>query len=86
MLTSIDLFLICLAVLIMIFGFLMRVRVLKHARQEACSGSWKFLLKYLIGHKKILKNNEHFEIKERLAQFSLKNNPVERIIREVWGS
>jgi lipid-A-disaccharide synthase len=34
----------------------------------------------------ILKNNEHFEIKERLAQFSLKNNPVERIVREVWGS
>ena len=35
---------------------------------------------------KILTNNEHLDIKERLAQFSLKNNPVERIILEVWGT
>ncbi len=36
--------------------------------------------------KKILKSNEHLEIKERLTQFFLNNNPVDRIIREVWGS
>lgn len=56
MLTSLDIFLISLALLIMVLGLSKRVREIKNGRFEKCSGNWIFLLKYLLGHKKILKN------------------------------
>ena len=56
MITSLDLFLLCLAMVIMIFGLLKRLRMLKSAIPEESSGDWGFLFRYLLGHKKILKN------------------------------
>lgn len=56
MITSLDIFLLCLAIAIMIFGLSKRLRMLKAAMPEECSGDWGFLFRYLLGHKKILKN------------------------------
>ena len=56
MLTSLDLFLLCLAVLIMAFGFLKSINLLRSGLPEKCPGDRFFLLKYLLGHKKILEN------------------------------
>ncbi|MFC1839455.1 (Fe-S)-binding protein [Thermodesulfobacteriota bacterium] len=56
MLTSLDLFLICLALAVMVFGLSRRVSSIRAGRLEGCSGRWMFLLKYISGHKKILNN------------------------------
>ncbi len=56
MLTSLDLFLICLAVLIMLLGLSKTVRLLRSGLPERFPGDRWFLLKYILGHKKILKN------------------------------
>lgn len=56
MITSLDLFLICLAVVILVFGLSKRFSQLRTAVSEECSGNWGFLIKYLAGHNKILHN------------------------------
>lgn len=56
MITSLDLFLICLTLAVMVFGLSKRFKILRTGRPEECSGNWIFFLKYLLGHKKILKN------------------------------
>ena len=56
MITSFDLFLICLAFVILAFGLSRRFRLLRSAVSEECSGDWGRLFKYLAGHKKILNN------------------------------
>jgi Fe-S oxidoreductase len=55
MITSLDLFLICLAVIIMIAGFYRVFCTVKSARSETCHGARGFLLSYLLHHKTILK-------------------------------
>jgi ferredoxin len=55
MITSLDLFLICLAVIIMITGFYRIFHALRAARPETNHGSTGFLIFYLIHHKTILK-------------------------------
>ena len=52
MLTSLDLFLISLALVVLAFGLSRRFRILRAGRPEECSGNWTYLLKYLFGHKK----------------------------------
>ena len=56
MLTSLDLFLVCLAVLIMALGFRESINLLRSGLPEKCSGDRSSLIKYILGHKKILKN------------------------------
>ncbi len=56
MLTSLDLFFIALALLIMVFGFSRRAGAIRSGRLERCSGNWIFLIKQILGHKKILDN------------------------------
>ena len=56
MITSLDLFLICLVIVILVSGLSKRFSLLRSAVSEKCSGSWGELIKYLAGHKKILNN------------------------------
>lgn len=56
MLTSLDLFLICLAVIIMALGLAKTVGLLRSGLPEKCPGDLMSLVKYILGHKKILKN------------------------------
>jgi Fe-S oxidoreductase len=55
-LTSLDLFFICLAIVILAAGLSRRISLVKAGLPEDCPGDWGFLLGYLLGHKKILKN------------------------------
>ncbi|NLA73899.1 MAG: (Fe-S)-binding protein [Deltaproteobacteria bacterium] len=54
MITSLDIFLICLAVTVMLTGFYRVFRTLKSALPETCHGARRFLLFYLLHHKIIL--------------------------------
>jgi Fe-S oxidoreductase/nitrate reductase gamma subunit len=56
LLTSLDLFLISLVLVVLAFGLSRRIRVLRAGRPEECSGNWAYLLRYLFGHKKIVEN------------------------------
>ena len=53
---SLDLLLVCLAILIMALGLSKTLSLLRSGMPERCPGDRIFLLKYLLGHKKILKN------------------------------
>ncbi len=55
MITSLDLFLISLAVTVMLAGFYTVFHTLKSTRPETCHGARGFLLSYLLHHKTILK-------------------------------
>ncbi len=51
-----DIFLISIAFFIFAFGFSRRLRGVRNGRPEECRGEWAYLLEYLTGHKKILRN------------------------------
>ena len=56
LISSFDLLLIAVAFLLMLVGFSRRWSVWRMGREENRSGDWAGLLKYLLDHKKILKN------------------------------
>ena len=56
MMTSLDLFMVCLALIIMAVGLSKIACLIRSGLPEKCQGDRIFLLKYLLGHKRILKS------------------------------
>ena len=54
-----DLFLIALAIVIMLIGFFRKWTVVRTGRRENRQRNWAGLIRYLVGHTKILKNKSH---------------------------
>jgi Fe-S oxidoreductase/nitrate reductase gamma subunit len=57
LMSAFDLLLIAAALIVMLVGLSRRWSVWRMGREESRSGDWAGLLKYLLGHRKILKNS-----------------------------